>query len=276
VTDRIEYSPYATTTFRSGTNDTPFLFNGRYGVMTDPNGLLFMRARYYNAYLCRFVNADPSGFGGGLNHYAYADGNPVSMIDPFGLGADEAGGFWSWLGGAAVNSYARTLDPSGTLTSVLAAWGLTDKYGMSGYAQENGAWNTSVMIAGEFLGTTPFAEGWYGTDIGYGTSLSAWDSGTRLVVGGASMVGTVFAGAGIAHGFTAAPPSLASQLEQLGGGVPRSVPTPKGASQFIFPNGTIIRFDLQPGQFLEGQGPHINLQFVPGWPEQNIHIPVKP
>ncbi|MFN3409055.1 MAG: RHS repeat-associated core domain-containing protein [Limisphaerales bacterium] len=85
VTDRIEYSAYGLTTYRSGTNDTPFLFNGRYGVQTDPNGLLYMRARYYNPYLCRFVSADPIGFEGGLNYYAYADGNPVSLIDPLGL-----------------------------------------------------------------------------------------------------------------------------------------------------------------------------------------------
>ena len=85
VTDRIEYSAYGSTTYRVGTNDTPFLFNGRFGVQTDPNGLLYMRARYYNPYLCRFISADPSGFSGGLNHFAYADGNPVSLIDPFGL-----------------------------------------------------------------------------------------------------------------------------------------------------------------------------------------------
>ncbi|MGD0614271.1 MAG: RHS repeat-associated core domain-containing protein, partial [Verrucomicrobiota bacterium] len=85
ITDRIEYSAYATITYRTGTSDTPFLFNGRYGVMTDPNGLLYMRARFYNPYICRFVNADPSGFAGGLNFYAYANGNPVSYIDPFGL-----------------------------------------------------------------------------------------------------------------------------------------------------------------------------------------------
>ncbi len=97
VTDRIEYSPYAMTTYRSGTNDTPFLYNGRYGVQTDANGLLYMRARYYNPYLCRFINADPSGFEGGLNHYAYADGNPISLIDPFGLGAMAEGGGGSWI-----------------------------------------------------------------------------------------------------------------------------------------------------------------------------------
>jgi hypothetical protein len=64
-----------------------------------------MRARYYNPYLCRFLNADPSGFGGGLNFYAYADGNPVSLIDPFGLGANEPNNTspwqlgWQWVTG---------------------------------------------------------------------------------------------------------------------------------------------------------------------------------
>ena len=87
VTDRIEYSLYGLTTYHVGNTDTPFLFNGKYGVMTDPNGLLAMNARYYNPYLCRFISADPSGFSGGLNFYAYANGNPVSYIDPYGLGA---------------------------------------------------------------------------------------------------------------------------------------------------------------------------------------------
>src|SRR5207248_9112786 len=94
----IEYSACGLTMYRSGTNDTPFLYNGRYGVMTDANGLLYMRARYYNAYLCRFINADPAGFGGGLNFYAYADGNPISLLDPFGLGAVGESSGWSWLG----------------------------------------------------------------------------------------------------------------------------------------------------------------------------------
>jgi RHS repeat-associated protein len=87
-TDLIEYSPYGTTTYRAGTNDTPFLYNGQFGVQTDPNGLLYMQARYYNPYICRFLNPDPSGFAGGLNFYQYASGNPVSYWDPTGLCAD--------------------------------------------------------------------------------------------------------------------------------------------------------------------------------------------
>lgn len=87
VTDRMEYSVYGTMTYRAGTNDTPFLFGGRFNVQSDPDGLLYMQARYYSPFLCRFLNPDPSGFAGGLNFYAYANGNPASMIDPFGLDA---------------------------------------------------------------------------------------------------------------------------------------------------------------------------------------------
>jgi RHS repeat-associated protein len=98
ITDRLEYSLYGSTTYRAGTNDTPFLYNGRYGVQTDANGLLYMGARYYNPYLCRFINPDPSGFKGGLNFYAYANGNPVSYLDPFGLNAQATGdSFGTWL-----------------------------------------------------------------------------------------------------------------------------------------------------------------------------------
>lgn len=53
---------------------------------------------------------------------------------------------------------------------------------------------------------------------------------------------------------------MADDLSSLGGGAPRLVQTPKGATQFIFPNGMILRFDLYPGQYLKGQQPHINLE----------------
>ena len=65
ITDKVEYTPYGTITNREGTTDTPFLYNGMFGVMAESNGLLYMRARYFNPYLMRFVNQDPIGFAGG-------------------------------------------------------------------------------------------------------------------------------------------------------------------------------------------------------------------
>jgi len=72
--------------------DTPFLYNGRDGVMTDDTGLYYMRARYYNPEIRRFVNQDvllgEIAEGQTLNRYAYVTGEPVRFVDPFGLSKD--------------------------------------------------------------------------------------------------------------------------------------------------------------------------------------------
>jgi RHS repeat-associated protein len=84
VTSRITYGTYGEVVATTGTLTTPFLYNGAYGVQTDVNGLLHMRARYYSPELRRFVNADPIRFAGGMNWYGYAGGNPVMGTDPTG------------------------------------------------------------------------------------------------------------------------------------------------------------------------------------------------
>ncbi|MDF3058137.1 MAG: hypothetical protein K0R17_2352, partial [Rariglobus sp.] len=84
VTDTVEYAPYGTVTQRTGTTNTPFLLHGAHGVMTDANGLIYMRARYYHPRLMRFVNADPIGFDGGMNWFAAFGNNPMGFIDPAG------------------------------------------------------------------------------------------------------------------------------------------------------------------------------------------------
>ena len=71
------------------------MYNGRDGVVTDDNGLIYMRARYYSPELRRFVNADIL-IGNivdstSLNRYSYVNGNPVSFIDPFGLSKERGG-----------------------------------------------------------------------------------------------------------------------------------------------------------------------------------------
>jgi RHS repeat-associated protein len=63
----------------------PFQYVGRFGVMAEGNGLYFMRARYYDPEVGRFINKDPIGYAGGDNLYAYVGNNAVNNVDPSGL-----------------------------------------------------------------------------------------------------------------------------------------------------------------------------------------------
>ena len=55
VTDTFTYDTYGKLTTRTGSTATPFLYNGRDGVMSDENGLVYMRARYYSPTFKRFI-----------------------------------------------------------------------------------------------------------------------------------------------------------------------------------------------------------------------------
>ena len=95
VTDTFEYDTYGKIINRTGINSVflTFGYNGRDGVVSDSNGLNYMRARYYSPQLRRFLNADilhgDISDSTSLNRYSFVNGNPVSFVDPFGLSKDE-------------------------------------------------------------------------------------------------------------------------------------------------------------------------------------------
>ncbi len=96
ITDTFKYNTYGKLIERTGDSFIIFGYNGRDGVITDNNGLIYMRARYYSPDMRRFVNADilhgEISDSTSLNRYSYVNGNPVSYVDPFGLSPDEGRG----------------------------------------------------------------------------------------------------------------------------------------------------------------------------------------
>jgi len=104
----------------------PFTYVGKYGVIAEGNGLYFMRARYYDPEVGRFINKDPIGYWGGLNLFTYTGNNQVSSVDPTGL----------LMNCVQIRSGDNTtiicIDPSGTQSYNLtepAGIVLTDPYG---------------------------------------------------------------------------------------------------------------------------------------------------
>ena len=63
----------------------PFAYVGQYGVQQEPNALYFMRARYYDSNVGRFIKEDPIGLAGGDSVYAYVMNNLIAYIDSGGL-----------------------------------------------------------------------------------------------------------------------------------------------------------------------------------------------
>jgi len=86
IVNKYAYSPFGTIGDQEEAVAQPFKFVGQFGVMTESNGWYYMRARYYDPSVGRFISEDPIGFDGGdVNLYGYVLNNPVHFVDPLGL-----------------------------------------------------------------------------------------------------------------------------------------------------------------------------------------------
>ncbi len=88
IVDRTTYDPYGNTTDSVPSQASAFEFAGRENEGNAGyyySNLYFMRGRYYDASIGRFISRDPAGVAGGVNLYEYAGDDPVDLSDPTGL-----------------------------------------------------------------------------------------------------------------------------------------------------------------------------------------------
>jgi RHS repeat-associated protein len=115
VTGTVAYSPFGAAVKRNGETTTLFLFGGQDGVLTDANGLIYMRFRWYSPVMRRFLSPD-AHFGdisrlASLNGYSYGFSNPVNLTDPSGQFAGILiGAAIGALVGVAADLAARGID----------------------------------------------------------------------------------------------------------------------------------------------------------------------
>lgn len=88
VVGKYSYDEFGKLNACSCVTGNPYQYVGKYGVAAAPDGLLYMRARYYDPPTGRFLTRDPVA--GGFNNpltlhdYLYASANPLINIDPAG------------------------------------------------------------------------------------------------------------------------------------------------------------------------------------------------
>ncbi|MGH2458094.1 MAG: RHS repeat-associated core domain-containing protein, partial [Chloroflexota bacterium] len=120
-----ETDEFGIPTSPQGTSPQPFGYTGQ---QADGNGLVYLRARYYDPTSGRFLSQDPlrGAFADPqtLNPYAYAGNNPPTLADPTGLDGEVPGLEGAVEGeGAAIERWMQgtlpgfeTVAPSGSAT----------------------------------------------------------------------------------------------------------------------------------------------------------------
>lgn len=109
VVQNYRYDAYGIVTDRQGSSNQPMQYTGE--ERDKETGFTYLRARYYDPRIGRFIQRDPfAGFGENpmsLNRYNYVENNPVTYTDPSG----HLPAFLVIMGiGGAINATFETID----------------------------------------------------------------------------------------------------------------------------------------------------------------------
>lgn len=93
------YDAWGETKNTTGVVETPFKFVGESGYSEDPAVKQhYVRARWYDGSIAKWLSHDPRGFVDGANLYVYASNTPTELVDPSGTVGVCASSFCSTTG----------------------------------------------------------------------------------------------------------------------------------------------------------------------------------
>jgi RHS repeat-associated protein len=124
VVNNYSYLPFGEKLASSGSVANPFTYVGEFGVMDEGSGLYYMRDRWYNPALGRFVQVDPLGTAADVNPYRYALNDPLRYVDPSGAILGFATSALGAVAGVAnTNTQNGAADTTGHALNVAGAFG---------------------------------------------------------------------------------------------------------------------------------------------------------
>ena len=175
---------------------TPFAYAGYY---TDPTGLAYNVARYYDPATGQFMAVDPL-VNSTQQPYEYANDNPVSEVDPSGLcgSLSSWGSFWANCGSDVVNAGTAAASAVGGGVSSGATWVANHP----GQAAEGLAGGVCIVasdgLCAGAIGVAFGASTYVNTQNPGFWGHEAVTAGETLLLGGAGLIKT---GLGAAGGF---------------------------------------------------------------------------
>ena len=188
------YSPYGQVLSAVGPGNTNLGFTGEH---TDPTGLQYLRARYYDPRTAAFLSRDPARgvyptLSGSWNGYTYAHGNPILYADPsgqciFGIATGVCAAAALFVLGAGIEAGTQHVLDGGVHDWRMV--GVSGVLNLAGYGFGKAAVRTGWSVGKAALAGTAFD---------FGTSFLA-DRHIRGESNTAALLGNVF-GMGISQG----------------------------------------------------------------------------
>lgn len=127
LANEYHYDPYGTLNYATEGVAQPLKYGAR--ELDAATGLYYLRARWYDPDLGRFVSEDPIGLAGGINPYAYVGSSPMNGTDPSGLCYNGAWAYFEFRGNSWNPCPPRILD---ALENTIGIDGISDLLGGGG------------------------------------------------------------------------------------------------------------------------------------------------
>ena len=194
VQTQYSYDAFGNASQSGNSSTSSFAYTGR---EKDGTGLDFLRARYYNPTLGRFISEDPAGLRFGPNLYRYTYDSPLNFTDPFGLWTVSIGGTASLSWGFFSFQYSGgfVFDGQGNIgiynTLTPFPGGAFGNGGVQNVGNYGGSGNPY-----DFPQTRPDSTNVSGRKGGFGLSLAGSNAQNICDLGGPFLNGSVGAGAG--------------------------------------------------------------------------------